>query len=362
MAALAAAAAYAGANGQSGVQNGGAITPPLPTPFAATVPVLAPVTPHVVVASPPPEAAAAPDAPSDLGGSLNEVQEVALSWQPRLFALADHARTVAPEHPWGYRVARLAAWLTVDEAPPHEEGRTYVDAPKPKARATIEQLVSAGHWDVVLTECEEAFSRHIYWLDLQWYAARALEHLGRRAAREALGREVAALLTRAPQLPELAFRNGTPFASPEARGWLSAERARFEGGGGGGKGGSDPELDALFEELGTATSAQAFAKALSSAPKLASGRSKFRARLGVARRALEGGDADLAVALARSLHHEVTPALEAWEPELAAECLALLLEAERASRREASLDASMFERLLTLDANHALRIRGLYGG
>ena len=184
-------------------------------------------------------------------------------------------------------------------------------------------------------------------------------------ARDTVGREVVAFLSRMPKLEELQFSDEMPFASPETREWIAGERARWGAPGGGLSlgGGKGAEIaPALIEALGGIGEGSdvAIAKVLRAAER-SDVRSRFVGRLEVTKVALEKERYDLAQDVAELLLPEVTETLEAWEPALAADALANCLRAlQTRNRDEGAVDereSHLFRRLLKLDPEAALRLR-----
>jgi type VI secretion system protein VasJ len=364
-----------------------AVPAPAPPPEAA--PAVEVPSPHgtngaarapVAAAGPPPEIAPVAIDPSALAG-LDQTQDAARALRDPLTTLAHHARRIAPEAAWPYRLLRIAAWLTVERAPEAEGRKTPLRAPKPQDRELLTNLHAAGQWDALLEAAEDAAATNILWLDPHRMTALALEHKGPafRAARQTVGRETAWLLERVSGLTHLTFSNGTPFASPETIDWLASEQARFAKGseaapatGANGAGGSADDaalLDALEERLASGSTDDAFARTLAEAERLSGARSRFRALLAVARRAQTADHLELAHALYERLLVQVDSTLEQWEPALSAEVLGgslkvlgLLSRNRKPGTAEQDADerreALLFRRLLALDPHAALRLRG----
>jgi type VI secretion system protein VasJ len=276
-------------------------------------------------------------------------------------------RSVAPTSAWPYRLARIAAWLTLEAAPAAESGKTFVRAPKASERTDLTGMFEAGAWEGLRDAAEDALSEHIFWLDLHRWSALALERLGPpfAAARDAVGRETAALLARLPGLSSLYFANGTPFASPETVDWLASEGARWGGGGGAptnrAAGAADDAAAASLAAAEAKVTAgqvdEGLAAAVDLANHAAGAATRFRAQLQAAKLAHRAGKADLALALIDRLLPAVDATLEAWEPSVCADFFETALRILRASSPE-SIDRQtlLFRRLLQVDPAAALRI------
>jgi type VI secretion system protein VasJ len=298
--------------------------------------------------------------------SIDAGEAAAEEWRGGLATLAHHVRSVAPTSAWPYRLARVAAWLTLEAAPAAESGKTYVRAPKPSERADFTGMFEAGAWEGLRDAAEDALSEHIFWLDLHRWSALALERLGPpfAAARDAVGRETTALLARLPGLSSLYFANGTPFASPETADWLGSEGARWGGGGAPANRAAGAADDAATASLAAAEAKvmagqveEGLAEAVDLANHAAGAATRFRAQLQAAKLAHRAGKADLALALIDRLLPAVDATLEAWEPSVCGDFFETALRILRASSPE-SIDRQtlLFRRLLQVDPAAALRI------
>ena len=343
-------------------------------PSKAIDPVASPSAPAVAHPAPPPAtapvpAAAPPPAPGPevtAVASLEAAEATAASWRSSLATLAQHAREAAPTSAWPYRLARIAAWLTLETAPVVEAGKTFVRAPKSGERAQFQGMFEAGAWEGLRDSCEEGVAQHIFWLDLHRWSAIALERLGPPfvAARDAVGRETAALVARIPGLPSLFFSNGTPFASPETTDWIAEERARFGGGAAGPGHAASPSGDAPKALLADAEARVAagqvdegLALAISLGNNAASAAMRFRAQLSAAQMAHRAGKEELALALVERLLPQVDATLEAWEPDVCAQFFETAIKVSRAVLPDAADRQNLlFRRLLQVDPAAALRI------
>ena len=346
-------------------------TPPAEPPAPAQAPSgEVAVTPVSVASAPPPTPAAAFDA-SNLAvpaaaqaENLDQAMDIARSWSEVLFGLARQARRAAPASGWPYRLARTAAWLTVESLPEIEvEDRTYVRAPRTAEQRTLTDFLTRSDWSALVDASEEALAEHPLWLDLHRYSAMALDHLGHRDARAAVGREASATVRRFPRLLDLRFSGGTPLADAETRAWFEQEMNVW---GGGGAPTARDDGDAAFLEaarvrIGSGDVVGGVAQALRAARELTSARSRFRGRALVADLALTSGEADVAKAIAEELLGEIQPSAEAWAPDDVGLCYQVFIRAERnlAAAGERAPDErveSVLKRLLQVDPESALRL------
>lgn len=141
----------------------------------------------------------------------------------RVGEAAGHLLQQDPANPLPYRLLRVAAWTPVVVLPPATNGRTRIPAPEYQVQTMLQELAKHGDGEALLKAAEARLTQFIFWLDLNRLTAEALTRLGDRftAARDTVCRETASLLQRLPGLEELAFADGTSFASPETRQWLA---------------------------------------------------------------------------------------------------------------------------------------------
>lgn len=201
------------------------------------------------VAAPAPQAAAAapsssPQAGGTSGGAVStsvasaaEVPQALGNARSILRAAGECLRREEPSNPLGYRLPRIAAWMHLIAPPPHQDGQTSIPAPPPEQLEKLEQMLGAGQYPGVLQTTEERLGTAVFWLDLNRYAASALEAMGPafQVCAQAVMDETALLLRRFPILKELRFAGGTPVANPATQQWLATRvLAAGEGASGGG--------------------------------------------------------------------------------------------------------------------------------
>ncbi len=231
-------------------------------------------------------------------------------------------------------------------------------------------------WLDLVKTAEAALPDNPVWLDMQRLVATALDQLGPAyaAAREAVGREVVALLGRVPELLTMMFSDGTTrLADPATESWVQGESRKW----GGGVGMTAAARAAAAEEeetenrLAQARSmvtggkvAEGLGVALALADRGADARRRFQARLAVGKMALDGAKPDLARALLEHLIADVERhGLETWEPALCATLYSYLLaatrEVSRAKGDSPDLVAKaqvLFDKLCRLDPASAIKL------
>ncbi|OQX20442.1 MAG: type VI secretion system ImpA domain-containing protein [Desulfobulbaceae bacterium A2] len=168
--------------------------------------------------------------------------EVAVSVDSLLVSLRDHTLDllegeVSSTQP--HRLLRLAVWAAIDAAPPvTDDDLTLVPAPEQHLSGMLRELESRGDWRGLVSAAENQLPQHIFWLDLNRFAASALRELGPacQGAADSVALETACFVARHPELPTRKFADGTPFADGETRAWL--EGIALTRGGGSGPGSS----------------------------------------------------------------------------------------------------------------------------
>lgn len=235
-----------------------------------------------------------------------------------------------------YRLLRVGRWLHLARAPsPESDGRTRVAALSEENRSSLHALAERQAWASLVEQSETLLEGHSFCLDLHRFSAVGLQQLGatHADARSAVVLELASLLRRMPTLMELCDSSGRPLADDETKDWIRAEVMRDVTSPSGAEtsalGLALPSKDVLPREdselvglvVGRSTG-EAIALLQQRCASAESGRIRFRARLELARVAVEGGRPELAVAIHEALDKEcVTRGLEDWDPALASEAL-----------------------------------------
>ena len=186
-----------------------AAPPPVEAPAAEAVSAPPPVPP--AAAEPPAEQITAEDAVGQIDTALQMIQRAAA------ILLEKDAKAPAP-----YRFRRLALWSKVMAPPPSSEGRTQLPPPAPQVLEPLEELRNAENWLALINSAEPKLSQFRFWIDLNRYVADALHNLGEayQDAYDAVCQETAILIQRIPELIELHFSDGRPFADKTTREWV----------------------------------------------------------------------------------------------------------------------------------------------
>ncbi len=273
-----------------------------------------------------------------------------------------------PASALGHRLTATARLLRVLESPDTEQGSmTIAPAPPADALAYLQQLCADASWSELLTESELLVSRFIFSLTAHRFGCLALKNLGERyaGAYRVWRGELAALLQRVPEIVDLRFSDGTPFADERTRQWIESEIATS--GAAAPAPGSSGAAEAPLEVVGRARQALAGGDGAGALAMLqeaiagtAAGRERFQLRLELAEACAAESKIDVAEGLYATLVEEVgARSLEEWEPGLAIRCYAgyyRLLEGNSAKNEDTTGKSSMmYRRLCRLDPAWALR-------
>ncbi|MBX3184475.1 MAG: type VI secretion system protein TssA [Polyangiaceae bacterium] len=372
---------YSGMGGLRGVLRNKTREVPAEQP-AAPPPQAAPSPAQAQPAQAQPSASPAQAAPAPMAASgqlptqVSSPEEVTRTLRDvgiTLRAVARFVRQADATKVHGYRIHRASLWMALQNPPPNEGGKTRLPPPTPDKRKRIETLLASESWMQLLETMEDYSAQHLFWLDCQRYAALALDKLGPQYAnaREVVGREVVHLLSMLPTLKDLKFADGEAFADAGTQAWLEEEAAKWGGGGGGNAAAAaaseeDQALAERFEQAKSMVSSgqvsDGLGVALALANRGADARTRFRARLSVARLALQGSQKSVARPILEGLALEVERhGLEAWEPELAARVYSSLLgclNKDAKDAEEVAKFATLFDKLCRLDPAAAIALAG----
>jgi type VI secretion system protein VasJ len=339
----------------------------------------------------PEEAAAAPVAGAATNQAASSATPVASSGdleirsqsdaQLLIFKMAAFLRQKEPASPTPYRLVRVFRWAGIGAAPPTTDGKTQIIPPSAETNALLHGAYDARNWSGLLESAEDAFRQGSpLWLDVQRFTVTALENLGPgfAAIREGVLEEVRGLLRRIPSLPELHFRDDSPFADPETRVWLAESLGQEAAGGGAPRSGSASAP--VAEGIDPAALAEARTEAMrlvkdgdfrgaldaiaAAVTRPGSPRGDFLVRLEVATLCADLGRDRLALPMLQALDDTVRAHdLETWEPALATRVLESMYRATKrqAGQRGATPDLAgrveeFFARLCRIDPGTAAKI------
>jgi type VI secretion system protein VasJ len=282
--------------------------------------------------------------------------------------------------PVPYRLNRTMAWGTMTIMPPNNKGLTQISAPTPELSGRLLELYTKGEWTALVESSESAFPNAPLWLDLQRWIAQGLGTLGQNyvEAQDAVVTELSSLVGRMPELIDLSFAGGIPFASPETLKWLKDEVISRRGGSRTGSGTSEMGGEGSPEGLAEAATdarkmagrgqfAEAVRKMQEGIHSTGEHRGQFLWRLEMARICLESNQPQLAAPLLEELETYIQRhQLEIWEPRLCLAAYIALLSARRMlmkDQRRATPDLAqkanqLHERIARLDLATALSLDG----
>uniref|UniRef100_UPI00405635D3 type VI secretion system protein TssA n=1 Tax=Candidatus Electrothrix sp. TaxID=2170559 RepID=UPI00405635D3 len=228
-----------------------------------------------------------------------------------------------------YQLNRLIAWSEIDELPSNTDRVTLVSPPNKQIISMLEKMFKAKNWEDLLSAAESRVREHLFWLDLSYYSAKALNELGHSLAAQAVENETRLHILRLPGIESLSFNDKFPFATQQTKNWLVAESAvqkknlSLEAtGSGDNKQGVTQDLEEAGR-LCTASGLETGLSWLSGQKKNAvSLRQQFLYDVGFCRLLIQEDCMDMARSFAQNLlgqidHH----GLEKWEPKLAAQGL-----------------------------------------
>jgi type VI secretion system protein VasJ len=320
-------------------------------------------------------------APASVGSEADFDAAVA-ALRPALRSIGEFKRGQNPRDPMAYRLPRIALWMAIKQSPPATGGQTAIPAPQPPdSLAKLEGKLAAQQWAGVLEETESRMATAVFWLDLHYCAYSALRGMGPDSvpAAEAVASEVRGLIQRLPELPDLAFADGTPLASDAARAWIRETVMAAPGSGGGGGSssgglvlsadGGEPEgLEDARKEADKLAGGGKLAEAVrlfeAGAARAIKARERAAWKVAVARVCADAGRHDVALAQLEALQDDLqSTTLEAWDPELASQMLRLQLAARQkavpsgAPPDEQQKTRDLLRRLARLDAAAALEFQ-----
>ena len=137
-----------------------------------------------------------------------------------------------PTGPLSYRLARIAAWSSLEELPPSTDGKTRIPAPMLQIKTFLNDLKNKSDYEGLLRSAEERLSQFIFWIDLNRMVTDALSELGSRyqKAQETVCEETGLFIRHFPGIEDFTFSDGTPLADSETKQWIRniiSERASY---------------------------------------------------------------------------------------------------------------------------------------
>ena len=283
------------------------------------------------------------------------------------------AQKLADERP--YRIARVAALMGLEKAPPDDNGVTQVDPPAPERLKFFEVQAGKGDLVTLIPGLERTLARAPFWFDGQFLVVKSLRSLGAEyeSAAQAVTRELRNFISRFPEVIDFSFSDETPFANDQTRMWLDAEVLGSSSGAG-----SDSS-DTATSELWNSTLAEAKQMAASGDSNkaldlMSSGmlkasqlREQVYWRCAIAELMLQTGKADTAAfVLEQASQQAKAMQISQWEPQLLAKIYYLLFQSyqkqQKTNKEDKTLEekASLaYEQLCWFDPITALSTKGV---
>ncbi len=265
--------------------------------------------------------------------------------------------------PLSYQLTRLAAWGQIDSTPLASKGKTMLPSPDDQVMTLLTGQYESGMWAALLSSAEGHVRQYLFWLDLNFWVATALEQLEADTAAMSVANDTLLFVRLFPALETLSFADGMPFAGEETREWLRDLRHS------GGDEKAVVSVDSSAEADGReATSMQIMTeKGLAAAlhylqensGSLRSGKEQFIHDLISCRLMLKGKQAELSRPFAERLLRQVDAmGLEAWDPDLAFAALSSVYKSFKLTAQEAveQQTTALRDRLTLLAPENALNL------
>lgn len=315
-----------------------------------------------------------PSAPPPEFTSINSAHQMILR-------ASAYIRESQPNDPISYRLDRIIRWHTMTRLPPNNRGRTELPGVIPQLAQAFLNLLNSGDWEKLLRQSESNFVNTPLWLDLQRFIDRSMFELGEmyEDARKVVREELATLVKRFPEVTELQFKNGTPFADDQTRMWIesevmpsfqeSAKEKTSEQAQENTRADNNDNVEDVIAEAKRLTLSGEFQKAISMLLKKISDaplrRTQFIWKLNLAELCIQAGHYRLAIPILEALDNDSQQfSLDIWEPNLSAGVVKALLQCKRRQMQELRQPSpemqeqvnQLYSRLCQLDILSALEL------
>ncbi len=167
--------------------------------------------------------------PSPVPGDDESAQKALAAAMQSLEQIAGYHFSKNAFSPFAFRLSRIAAWSTVESLPPATEGKTRIPPPPKQLVQSLQGNMESENWDALLKTAEMRVHDFLFWFDLSFYSAKALEQLQKPEALEELERQSAGYARRLKGIEKLCFADGTLFVSEQAGQWLKKITDRYSG-------------------------------------------------------------------------------------------------------------------------------------
>lgn len=344
-----------------------------PTPVAEPAPAPEPAPQSVAEPAPAPQPAPTPQpavpapAPSASGkvatvnsgpiASESDAKKLYKQVQDALRQLADFHGQQKSSDAKRYRYSRSALWDSLDKLPPNKDGKTQLPKPPADKLKKLQELFDQGEFIAVLDQAEKSASKMPYWFDGQKLIANSLEALGGEYAKaaDALNTELQQFVQRLPNIINLCYSDGTPFADEQTLMWLNTQVLATDESSA--NSGPADEISQAFAEAQKAAASGKLAEGLQELQQVAvkSTRDSYRLKLASAEIIAQSGKGKTAIPLLERLIQEITDitALD-WESDLVIKAYSILIQAYdkldgEEAEQKAPQRAQAFEQLCWLD-------------
>ena len=328
---------------------------PAPAPQSVSEPAQAP-QPAPVAPAPAPSGKVATVNSGPIA-SENDAKKLYKQVQDALRQLADYHGQQKTSDARRYRYSRSALWDSLDKLPPNKDGKTQLPKPPADKLKKLQELFDQGEFIAVLDQAEKSASKMPYWFDGQKLIANSLEALGGEYAKaaDALNTELKQFIQRLPNIINLCYSDGTPFADEQTLMWLNTQVLAADESSA--SSGSADEISQAFAEARKAAASGKLAEGLQELQQVAakSTRDSYRLKLASAEIIAQSGKGKTAIPLLERLIQEITDisALN-WESDLVIKAYSILIQAYdkldgEEAEQKAPLRALAFEQLCWLD-------------
>ena len=174
----------------------------------------------------------------NLSASLATLDDIALaldSVRPYVGTVAQALFAINKLDPLAITLSRFSARASIVDLPPANAGATSLPEPPYSELQMFTAVTSSNDPENMIEFCEGRISQYPYWLDLDYFSAKAYEALGESALpmKDAVVDSVLSFIKRLDGVETLSFAGKTtPFASQATQKWLSDCAMSRSGGGG----------------------------------------------------------------------------------------------------------------------------------
>lgn len=168
----------------------------------------------------------APSAPPLIAdGEINDADTAHKALKKALAVIKKSACLLRDEedtNPLYYRLARISIWSMIAKLPANNDFVTPIPEIQHDLLVKFKEMENNGNWQVLLKIAETQFVNTPFWLDLQRYSSQSLENMGGKYSlvKDVVCEETLYLIHRFPDIVELKFAGGTPFADDETKAWI----------------------------------------------------------------------------------------------------------------------------------------------